>query len=480
LVANSVGFVSAGSQMSSSTDEEEVEKLRERVHELEDVVEDLTTGATSATDDQGREWNVGDLLELGLSRREALFAIGALASGYAFREAIVSAIGTAEAAEAEGAVGSQSQPLDIYANRLLDPSGDTVYDSQDGSLSVKQVLVNSRSYQNDWAGTKTVTVDPNGGADYTSLQSALKAEIPLRFVGDARVKFEVAAGKVDEDVFVPPYIPPAQNSSAGDGATLNVIIEGDAASPTDHEIGSVYSPTAATGVANPTLRGLTVTRETPYTNDPGAMVFQGGSGANVVDCALRAEDGQVTRTVISYGSRVKVDGFDYGDNQTVDGVYVKRDGYIVLRGSHIGTVDDGFMTVASGEITTNADESGLLDNNRIEFEVDSGVVYDELRSATYTAGKAVEPIRSVEFSIGADENIELLLASNWPDDYPGATVDYTVTPLQPDDTDLGLESQQGFLLNDDLRLVLVERQNDAGGNARLQSWAVLFGPDYQY
>jgi hypothetical protein len=93
----------------SSHSENEMEKWVRSI-----VRDELKSGVS---DGQGREWSLQDMLSLGLTRREAVYALGAIASGYAVREAIVSGVGTASAA-ASGSVGVANNRVDVFADQL--------------------------------------------------------------------------------------------------------------------------------------------------------------------------------------------------------------------------------------------------------------------------------------------------------------------------------------------------------------------------
>jgi len=63
--------------------EQRIDALEQRIGELEAQIDES----------QGSDWGVETFRELGLGRREALVAAGAVAAGYTVREAILSGIG---------------------------------------------------------------------------------------------------------------------------------------------------------------------------------------------------------------------------------------------------------------------------------------------------------------------------------------------------------------------------------------------------
>jgi len=91
--------------------------LQDRVEQLENRLDELANGRT-VEDEQGRSWSAADLVGLGFSRREALTALGALAGGAAFSQAIKSSMGVAQAATDSPDVGTSSNPVDLYANHI--------------------------------------------------------------------------------------------------------------------------------------------------------------------------------------------------------------------------------------------------------------------------------------------------------------------------------------------------------------------------
>jgi len=96
---------------------ETIEELRERVEQLEEQQAELKQGAVDA---QGRAWNVSDFLNMGLTRRQALQAIGVLAGGATLGTAIQQAVGVASAApsttDGDGDVGTPENPVDVFAD----------------------------------------------------------------------------------------------------------------------------------------------------------------------------------------------------------------------------------------------------------------------------------------------------------------------------------------------------------------------------
>jgi hypothetical protein len=130
------------------------ESLEQRVARLE---QQLAAGQR-ATDESGREWSLGELVGLGLSRREALVALGAIAAGYGAREAIISGIGTAEAASASGSIGTSNNRVDAFlagvnATGDITDAGNskTVYDSSTQTVGDGTTSADHQSLSTDSA-----------------------------------------------------------------------------------------------------------------------------------------------------------------------------------------------------------------------------------------------------------------------------------------------------------------------------------------
>lgn len=99
--------------MSSNDDADE-----SKIEELEKRIDEMEAGGESDG------WSVQDLTQLGLTRREALYILGAIAAGYTFREAFLRATAPAEAGSKEvGAVGTADKPVDIFVEDLIGPEG---------------------------------------------------------------------------------------------------------------------------------------------------------------------------------------------------------------------------------------------------------------------------------------------------------------------------------------------------------------------
>ncbi|WP_251342431.1 hypothetical protein [Haloplanus halophilus] len=93
----------------------ELEALRDRVAQLEDQQEQLAQGATDA---QGRSWTVSDFLSLGLTRRQAVTALGLIAGGMALPTALTQSAVAAPGDDGDTVLGSSSNRWDAWMDEL--------------------------------------------------------------------------------------------------------------------------------------------------------------------------------------------------------------------------------------------------------------------------------------------------------------------------------------------------------------------------
>lgn len=97
--------------------EPEIDELEKRVEQLEEKTTELEEGAIDA---QGRKWTKSDLLNMGLTRRQAMAALGAIAGGTSIGAAIYQAIepAAAQASTSDGDddVGTPDNRVDVFAD----------------------------------------------------------------------------------------------------------------------------------------------------------------------------------------------------------------------------------------------------------------------------------------------------------------------------------------------------------------------------
>jgi len=160
----------------------ELEELRARVEQLEEKQEKLEE---SAVDAQGREWSVSDLLSMGLTRRQALTALGIVAGGAPIGVAIYRAVGTAaaEASTSDGDddVGSPDNRHDYFADGV-DANSITT-----GKLSITELQQFEIENPTDISGSRSTNTTYTNNNNYAIL------------VG---VRWSVTSGSLDIDLRV--------------------------------------------------------------------------------------------------------------------------------------------------------------------------------------------------------------------------------------------------------------------------------------
>jgi len=109
-------------------------------------VREIVRDELSVQDEDGGSWSVYDLMDIGLTRRQALYALGLIGAGYSVTQAAISAMSeSAEAAQGTGNLGTASNPLDtVYANRL-GTSSEPVQSATVQSLDAGQIQVGSQN-----------------------------------------------------------------------------------------------------------------------------------------------------------------------------------------------------------------------------------------------------------------------------------------------------------------------------------------------
>jgi len=132
--------------------------LRERVGELEDRLTRLTQAEDVAVDQDGRQWTLGDLMNIGLTRREAMLALSALVGGAALPYAISTAVTTEANAQsgAVGQIGTSDESVDVYGATVDADSLNTV----DAEINGNQVYV--QGSQPSSPSTGDIWIDNDG------------------------------------------------------------------------------------------------------------------------------------------------------------------------------------------------------------------------------------------------------------------------------------------------------------------------------
>jgi len=145
--------------------------IKARLAEVEDRLERIEQAET-ATDDDGREWSVPQVVEMGLSRRQAMLAVGSLAVyGGSIWAAIKHATGNARAATDQ--VGTASQPVDVFGDTVTTDDVSITNISKGSTAQYADALANNdaggelRTQATDGVSTST-TVILSGSNDLTS------------------------------------------------------------------------------------------------------------------------------------------------------------------------------------------------------------------------------------------------------------------------------------------------------------------------
>lgn len=119
-------------------DEPSANQLRDRVANLEQTVSALND-QLSETDDSGEEWSLAELMDLGLTRRQAMAALVALGAwGASLGGAIRWATQNVRAADdVSDSVGTASNQVDLYLDEIRGPSDNVFFDVDNGSATSK-------------------------------------------------------------------------------------------------------------------------------------------------------------------------------------------------------------------------------------------------------------------------------------------------------------------------------------------------------
>lgn len=97
------------------------EAAKQRIAELEDRVDSLSHGQArlerGAVDETGQAWTMADLLNIGLSRRQAMGALASIAGGATLATALTQAVAAdASTSDGDGDVGQPGNRVDVFAD----------------------------------------------------------------------------------------------------------------------------------------------------------------------------------------------------------------------------------------------------------------------------------------------------------------------------------------------------------------------------
>jgi len=270
-----------------ATDERNEAELRERVAELEDRIDNLTTGGEVAVDAEGREWSTADIMNLGLTGVLAVLAGSGVSIWTAIQEAtgVASATGTAEV----GQLGEPGRPIDGYIEDLYDTNGNPVLEFQ-GDGSVKSVSTGD---------THTETIgakDYHFAGDYTGADPDARLDAALSDVsGISLVYLEegtyTANRTIDKEVVIKGVSPAAGTLGTGsriEGVwTLNQRIM---VSQVDFRAEPICNNSSVT--IDSSFIGAGVTISSDYckvlrSDGQSTITFESGTSGGLVDACTR-------------------------------------------------------------------------------------------------------------------------------------------------------------------------------------------------
>jgi len=209
----------------------------------------------------------------------------------------------------------------------------------------------------------TISVDVNGGGDFTSLQEAIN-QIPMWMAHTYR--FNVADGTYDEDIVVPAFYFERIISQAYDSNTKGFLdgleIVGNDSNPSNVKIKSIVWAGGQTFRTK--FQGFEITSGSPYADQNAALEVR--RGVEVVLRNLKFTDTTFgTRAMSAYGGTITVkEGVDIGSN-LFSGPFVAKVG--------------GSLQIASNQPLTNPNSGtatgnlfGAQDGTVVSVESDPG------------------------------------------------------------------------------------------------------------
>jgi len=215
--------------------------------------------------------------------------------------------------------------------------------------------------------SKTITV----GTDVDTIQEALDM-VPriLRHYWE----IDIPDGDYNENLFLSGVY--CVGTITGKDRTGWLKITGNVGTPSNVTIDSATIKNCH-GL-NVELSGVKVTTDSPYMED---NVGLGIVTSNTVTIRLSEVGSGCTNGLVSYGSDVKLNGYDIGSGNVEKGAYAKRGGQIVVRdnGASGNATDAGFYC-ANGMIqVVNSTLTGDVDN----FRTGQGLIIDGDNDAIY-------------------------------------------------------------------------------------------------
>jgi len=241
--------------------------------------------------------------------------------------------------------------------------------------------------------SKTVTVDPSGGADYTSIQDAFDNEAPIRIgKNEANLTIDLADGTYSEDVLLHNVFAP------GNG---KVKIVGNATTPANVKIDTI-SLTNCWGPAPIVIDGVQITSEpSPYfqSDEDGGITAYGTSWIPMYNLDFA----NTTKAVVAYAAQISL-----GQSIDVGGLVgpafaVKHGGRLQTAGATdvTGTVTNEVYTVPSGVIIFDSSHS-VSGSGLVAHSSEKGWALDKATRRTYGLGGDRSSVRAY---MSADQTI---------------------------------------------------------------------------
>lgn len=210
--------------------------------------------------------------------------------------------------------------------------------------------------------------------DYETVQDALN-DIPI--LVRHRYDINLENGTFDEDVIVPPFIHGVNSAITAEMGTLKIL--GDSATPSNVEVGSVYTA-GGVGLRGVRLEGFTVLRDNPHGNEDVAIGCYGRGSSVYLDSLRFDGSGNITNGILAYNTLVRAEiDVDLGSNNVSNnGVFVKQSGRYEEQKAKTaikGNVGGHAYQVQSGEAYITSDTSTLT-GDKGQYDILKGRAYD--------------------------------------------------------------------------------------------------------
>lgn len=258
---------------------------------------------------------------------------------------------------------------------------------------------------------KTVTVNPDGSADYSTIQDALD-QIPIILRHQFRI--ELDDDTYNEDAFVHPTItgePTAEDGTSEGGGAVTIV-----GNTTDSTLTSVSSVTSFSFRGSLNIAALDLIDVSPYDDESAAISLQDSATVNVNRCTFQDITASNGTGIAAKGGVVRVNGNDFGTNNVTNGIRVKG-GAEMLH-------SDGF-----GAITGEAADTGLrvndatarykpgswsLTGGTLDFDpITTGVIFTDDRSwSDVTSTRSLDTSYTNNTGVPVDVHVQLSVSAD--------------------------------------------------------------------